>query len=77
MNTDLSVREMVEETVDLSAGLSILLLPLFATAVPGIVLILVLPAVLLVAALALPVALAALLLAPPYLLVRRLRSRTR
>jgi Flp pilus assembly protein TadB len=69
--------EMLGQVVDLSAGLGILLLPLLATALPGVILMLVLPAVLLVGAAAVPVAIAGALLAPPYLLVRSIRRRLR
>jgi Flp pilus assembly protein TadB len=69
--------EMLEDVIDLSAGLGILLLPLFITAVPGVILMLVLPAVLLIAAAAVPVAIAGAILAPPYLLVRSVRRRRR
>ena len=67
--------EMVEEVVDLSAGLVTLLLPLLVIALPGVILMLVLPAVLLLAVVAAPVAVAGAMLAPPYLLVRLVRTR--
>jgi Flp pilus assembly protein TadB len=66
---------MFAEILDLSAGMSIMLLPLLATALPGVLLLLILPAVLLVVAAALPVAVVGALLAPPYLLVRAVRRR--
>jgi Flp pilus assembly protein TadB len=69
--------ELLGQVVDLSAGLGILLLPLLATALPGVILMLVLPAVLLVGAVAVPVAIAVALLAPPYLLARSVRRRLR
>lgn len=67
--------EMLEEVLDLSAGLGIVLLPLFLTALPGA--ILVLPAVLLLAAAAVPVVIGAAILAPPYLIIRFFRRRLR
>ena len=69
--------QMIEEVVDLTAGLGILLLPLLATALPGVILFLVLPAALLLAVAAAPVALTAAVAAPPYLLVRSVRRRRR
>ena len=65
--------EMLGEVIDLSSGLAILLLPLYITAIPGIVLLLVLPALLLLAVAAVPVVVAGLVLTPPYLLVRAIR----
>ena len=58
-----TLAEMLGQVVDLSAGLGILLL--------------VLPAILLAGAVAVPLAIAAALLAPPYLLVRAARRRLR
>jgi hypothetical protein len=72
-----TLAEMLGQVVDLSAGLGILLLPLLATALPGVILLLVLPAILLAGAVAVPLAIAAALLAPPYLLVRAARRRLR
>jgi hypothetical protein len=66
---------MLGELVDLSAGLSVLLMPLLIIALPGVILMLILPAVLLVAAVAVPGAVAAVVLAPPYLLARFVRRR--
>jgi hypothetical protein len=63
--------EMLEQILDVGTGVGILLLPLWLVFVPGIVLLLVLPIVLLLA----PVALAGALLAPPLLLVRWIRRR--
>lgn len=68
---------MIEEVVDVTAGLGILLLPLLATALPGVILFLVLPAVLLLAVAAAPVALFAAVAVPAYLLVRSVRRRRR
>ena len=69
--------EMLGEVIDLSSGLAILLLPLYITAIPGIVLLLVLPALFLLAVAAVPVVVAGLVLTPPYLLVRAIRRRLR
>jgi hypothetical protein len=64
---------MLEELIDLSAGLAVGLLPLLVLSVPGIVLFVVLPAIVLLA-LALPLAaIGAVLAVPPYLLARRRR----
>jgi Flp pilus assembly protein TadB len=68
--------QMLEEVVDLSVGLGVLLLPSLILAVPGIILFVVLPAVLLLAAAA-PVAIVAALVASPYMLVRSVRRRRR
>jgi hypothetical protein len=65
--------ELLGQVVDLCAGLGILLLPLLATALPGVILMLVLPAALLVGAVAVPLVIVGALLAPPYLLVRGVR----
>jgi Flp pilus assembly protein TadB len=72
-----SVMEVLGELVNLSAGVGIILLPLFTIAIPGVLLMLVLPALLLAMVAAAPVAIAGALLAPPYLLVRLLRRRQR
>jgi hypothetical protein len=58
-------------SVDENARLAIVLLPLLVTALPGVLLMLVLPVVLVAAPLLIP----ALLLVPPYLLARRLAAR--
>jgi hypothetical protein len=73
--SDTSVTDMVGEVLDIGAGVGIMLLPLFATALPGIILLLVLPAVLLAAVAAVPLVLGALLIGPPVLVVRALRRR--
>jgi membrane protein implicated in regulation of membrane protease activity len=62
---------MLEEVIDLSAGLGVTLLPLLLLAVPGIILV-VLPPAILLTALALPLAVIAV---PPYLVARWLRRR--
>ena len=63
------------EAADLSAGLTVMLLPLLTTALPGVVLLLVLPAALLALAVAIPAAVAAAFLAPPHLLIRAVPHR--
>jgi hypothetical protein len=69
--------EMLEELIDLSVGFGVALMPLLLLAVPGIILFVVLPAILLVA-LAAPLAVVgAVIAAPPYLLARWLRRRRR
>jgi hypothetical protein len=69
--------EMLEELIDLTAGLGVALLPVLLLAVPGIILFVVLPAILLLA-LAAPLAVVgAVIAAPPYLLARWLRRRRR
>ena len=66
---------MLGELLDLGAGLGAILLPLLLLAMPGIILFVVLPVILLLA-LAAPLALiGALLAAPPYLLARWRRRR--
>ena len=68
-------REMLEEITDLSAGLNVMLMPALLLAVPGIILFVVLPGILLLAV-TLPLAvIAAAIIGPPYLLVRALRRR--
>jgi len=62
--------EMLEDTINLTVGLGIGLLPMLVLAVPGITLFVVLPALLLLA-LALPLAaIGAVIVLPPYLLAR-------
>ncbi len=69
--------DMIREVVDLTAGLGILLLPLLATALPGVILFFVLPAVLLLALVAVPVALVAAVAVPAGLLARSVGRRRR
>jgi hypothetical protein len=69
-----SFAEMLGEIVNLSAGFFIAALPFLLAAVPGLALFVVLPALLL-AAIALPVAVAGALLAGPFVLVRAVRRR--
>lgn len=66
---------MLEELIDLSAGLGVALLPVLLLSVPGIILFVVLPGILLLA-LAVPLAvIGAVIATPPYLLARWLRRR--
>ena len=65
--------EMLQEILDLGGALGIVMLPLFLTAVPGVLLFFVLPAVLLLAVLAVPVIVVAVIAAPPVLIARALR----
>jgi hypothetical protein len=68
---------MLEELIDLSAGAGVALLPVLLLAVPGIILFVVLPGILLLAV-AVPLAvIGAVVAAPPYLLARWLRRRRR
>jgi Flp pilus assembly protein TadB len=69
--------EMLEELIDLSAGVGVALLPVLLLSVPGIILFVVLPAILLLALAAPLAAIAAVIAAPPYLLARWLRRRRR
>jgi Flp pilus assembly protein TadB len=73
-----TAREMLEEVIDLlGGGLPILLLPLLVTSLPGVILFIIAPAVLVLALVALPVVVAGMLALPPYLLVRAIRRRRR
>ena len=66
---------MLEELIDLSAGVGVALLPVLLLSVPGIILFVVLPAILLLALAAPLAAIAAVIAAPPYLVARWLRRR--
>jgi hypothetical protein len=69
--------EMLGEVMDLSTGLGAALMPVLLLAVPGLILFVLLPAILLLA-LAVPLAaVGAVIAAPPYLLARWLRRRRR
>jgi Flp pilus assembly protein TadB len=70
-------REMLEELIDLSAGLGAVLLPLLLLAVPGIILFAVLPAILLLALVAPLAVIGGVIAVPPYLVARWLRRRRR
>jgi Flp pilus assembly protein TadB len=65
---------MLEEVIDLTTGLGVMLLPLLVLAVPSVVLFVLLPALVLLA-LAAPFLVIGALIAAPYLLVRWLRRR--
>jgi len=68
---------MLAEVIDLSVGLGIAVLPMLLLAVPGIIVFVVLPAIVL-AALVVPLAaLCALVTAPLYLVARRRRTVSR
>jgi Flp pilus assembly protein TadB len=69
--------EMLEELIDLSAGLGAVLLPLLLLAVPGIILFAVLPAILLLALVAPLAVIGGVIAVPPYLVARWLRRRRR
>ena len=67
--------DILWEIVDAIGGLSVMLLPLLLLAVPGIALFLVLPALLVLAVVAVPALAAAAIVVPSYLLIRAVRSR--
>lgn len=69
--------DLLEELIDLSAGLVVVLLPLFVLSVPAIVLFVLLPGILLLALIAPVAVIGAVLATPPYLLVRRRARRRR
>jgi hypothetical protein len=69
--------EMFEELIDLSAGFGVALMPVLLLAVPGIILFVVLPGILLLALAAPLAAIGAVIAMPPYLLARWLRRRRR
>jgi hypothetical protein len=66
---------MLGEVVNLSAGLFVLVLPLMIIALPGVFLLLILPAILLLAVVLVPALAVGAVLAPSFLLVRTLRRR--
>jgi hypothetical protein len=70
-----SFAEFLGEVVDLTAGLTVLLLPMWLICVPGVFLILILPVLLLAIAAAVPALVVGAVVAPPVLLVRALRRR--
>jgi hypothetical protein len=70
-----SFGDLLAEVMDLTGGLAIIVLPLFALSVPAIALFVLLPGILLLA-LAAPFAVLGALLAAPYLLVRRVTRRS-
>ncbi len=67
---------MLEELIDLSVGFGVALMPLLLLSMPGIILFVVLPAILLLALVA-PLAAVGALIAAPLYLARRLRRRRR
>jgi hypothetical protein len=67
--------QVIGEILDLTSGLTVMLLPLVTIALPGVILLLLLPAALLLLAGAIPIVLVGALLAPPYLVVRWLNAR--
>src|SRR6476469_510359 len=73
---DSTFGEMLEEVIDLSTGVGVALMPALLLAMPGIVLCVVLPAILLLA-LAAPLVVIGAVIAGPFLLARRLRRRPR
>jgi hypothetical protein len=62
--------DSVAEALDVTAGVGILLLPLLTIALPGVLLLLVVPVAALVLAASVPVLVAGAILVPPYLVVR-------
>ena len=65
--------EMLWEVTELAGGAAVMLLPLLVLAVPGIILFVVLPALVLLAVAAVPVVVAGAIVAPTYLLARFVR----
>ena len=70
-----SFAELVGDVIDLMGGLAVVLLPLWTIAIPGVILILVLPVVLLLVAVAVPALVVGAVLAPPFLVVRAVRRK--
>ena len=68
---------MLEELIDLGVGFGVALLPVLVLAVPGIILFVVLPAILVLAPAAPLAVVGAVVAGPPYLLARWLRRRRR
>ena len=73
--TSKTIGEMLEEVLDLSIGFIVVALPLLLLSLPGIVLFVALPAILLLALLAPLAVIGAVIAAPPYLLARWRRRR--
>jgi Flp pilus assembly protein TadB len=65
--------DVLAEIMDQTAGLTVMLLPLLTIALPGVILLLLAPIVLLAAAVAIPAVLVGALLGPPWLVVRMVR----
>ena len=70
-----TLAEMLEELVDLSVGLGVMLMPVLILAIPGIILFVVLPGLLLLAVAAPLAVVGAVIAAPPYLVLRLIRRR--
>jgi hypothetical protein len=66
--------DVLWEVTDLLAGAVVTFLPLLLIAVPGVILFLVLPALFLLAVVAVPVVAAGAVLVPAYLLMRSVRG---
>jgi hypothetical protein len=72
-----SILEQLGEVVDLTGGFAVALLPLMLTAVPGLALFFVFPAMALALVAAIPVVVLGVLLAPPVLVARMVLRRRR
>jgi Flp pilus assembly protein TadB len=70
-----SFAEIIGEVVNLIAGLTVVLLPLWIICLPGVFLILVVPLLLLGLVVAVPALLVGAVVGPPFLIVRALRRR--
>jgi Flp pilus assembly protein TadB len=70
-----SFAEMLGDVIDLMGGLATVLLPLWIIAIPGVVLILVLPVVLLLLVAAVPALVVGAVVTPPFLVVRAVRRK--
>lgn len=66
---------MLGDVIDLMGGLAVVLLPLWIIAIPGVVLCLVLPAVLLLVVAAVPALVVGAVVTPPLLMVRAVRRK--
>ena len=71
-----SVMALIGEVIDLTGGFAVAVLPFVATAVPGIFLFLMAPVIAVAVLAAIPAALVALLLGPPYLAIKAIRGRS-
>ena len=67
--------EMLWEVTELAGGAAVMLMPMLLLAVPGILVFVVLPGLVLLAVVAAPVVVAGAILAPTYLLARLVRHR--
>ncbi len=68
-----TTNELLWEVADLAGGAAVMLLPMLLLAVPGIILFVALPALVLLAVAAAPVVVVGAILVPTYLLVRLVR----